>query len=102
MLAQALGENLAKSNSPKGRKNMAHTATNVLIHFIFSTHHREPLIAPEIQKANPGLAPWALLCRRFAAPPPSLESLRLEHDVQILGVNRPRHRLFTGEFLLKH
>ncbi len=28
---------------------MAHTTTNVLIHFIFSTHHRAPLINPEIQ-----------------------------------------------------
>jgi putative transposase len=28
---------------------MAHTATNVLVHFIFSTHHRAPLINPEIQ-----------------------------------------------------
>ena len=28
---------------------MAHTATNVLVHFIFSTHHRAPLINSEIQ-----------------------------------------------------
>jgi len=29
---------------------MAHTATNVLIHFIFSTRHRAPLIKSEIQE----------------------------------------------------
>jgi len=28
---------------------MADTTTNVLIHFIFSTHHRVPLINPEMQ-----------------------------------------------------
>jgi putative transposase len=28
---------------------MAHTAANVLSHFIFSTHHREPLINSEMQ-----------------------------------------------------
>jgi putative transposase len=28
---------------------MAHTATNVLVHFIFSTHHREPLINSGVQ-----------------------------------------------------
>ena len=28
---------------------MAHTATNVLVHFIFSTHQREPLINSEVQ-----------------------------------------------------
>ena len=28
---------------------MSHTATNVLIHFIFSTHHRAPLIKPEME-----------------------------------------------------
>jgi len=28
---------------------MAHTATNVLVHFIFSTHHRAPLINSEMQ-----------------------------------------------------
>jgi putative transposase len=28
---------------------MSHTATNVLVHFIFSTHHRAPLIKPEME-----------------------------------------------------
>ncbi len=28
---------------------MSHTTTNVLIHYIFSTHHRTPFIKPEIE-----------------------------------------------------
>jgi putative transposase len=28
---------------------MAHTATNVLVHFIFGTHHRAPSIKPEME-----------------------------------------------------
>ncbi|MBZ5687668.1 MAG: IS200/IS605 family transposase [Acidobacteriia bacterium] len=28
---------------------MGHTATNVIVHFIFSTHHRAPQITPEIE-----------------------------------------------------
>jgi len=35
--------------APEGRKRVAHTAANVLSHFIFSTHHREPLINSEMQ-----------------------------------------------------
>jgi REP element-mobilizing transposase RayT len=28
---------------------MGHTATNVLVHFIFSTRHRAPQISPEVE-----------------------------------------------------
>ena len=35
--------------APKGRKSMGHTATNVLVHFIFSTRLRVPQITPEIE-----------------------------------------------------
>lgn len=30
--------------APEGRKRMSHTSGNVLLHFIFSTHQRRPLI----------------------------------------------------------
>ena len=35
--------------APKGRKNMGHTATNVMVHFIFSTRNRIPSISAEIE-----------------------------------------------------
>src|SRR6266852_5078470 len=38
-----------KKKAPKGRKKMSHTSGNNLLHFIFSTRQRRPLIKPEFQ-----------------------------------------------------
>jgi putative transposase len=35
--------------APKGHKKMPHTCTHLLVHFIFSTKQRLPLIKPEIE-----------------------------------------------------
>jgi putative transposase len=35
--------------APEGRKKMPHTAANILLHFIFSTKARRPLIKPEFR-----------------------------------------------------
>lgn len=35
-----------RTAAPKGRKNMSHTLGNILLHFIFSTHGRRPMIKP--------------------------------------------------------
>ncbi len=35
--------------SPEGRKKMSHTSGNILLHLIFSTHQRRPLIKSEFQ-----------------------------------------------------
>jgi len=43
-MAQAMGM-LARG----GRKKMAHTLGNILLHFIFSTAGRRPLIEPEFR-----------------------------------------------------
>jgi REP element-mobilizing transposase RayT len=43
------GRHPKNSSASKGRKNMGHTATNVLVHFIFSTHNRLPSITPDIE-----------------------------------------------------
>src|ERR1700761_5624267 len=36
--------------APEGRKNMSHTSGNILLHFIFSTRGRRPLIGPEFRQ----------------------------------------------------
>jgi putative transposase len=38
-----------KDQAPEGRKNLAHTSGNILLHFIFSTHERRPLIRAEFR-----------------------------------------------------
>jgi len=35
--------------APEGRKSLAHTSGNVVVHLIFSTKGRRPLITPEIR-----------------------------------------------------
>ena len=35
--------------APEGRKKMSHTSGNILLHFIFSTAQRRPLITPEFR-----------------------------------------------------
>jgi len=35
--------------APEGAKKMSHTCGNVLLHVIFSTHQRRPLIKPEFR-----------------------------------------------------
>ena len=39
------------SAAAKGRKKMPHTSGNILLHFIFSTQQRRPLIKPEFRDA---------------------------------------------------
>jgi REP element-mobilizing transposase RayT len=46
--AQAVGRREIAS-APEGRKNMSHTSGNILLHFIFSTRERRPLIKPEFR-----------------------------------------------------
>lgn len=37
------------TSAPKGRKIMSHTSGNILLHLIFSTQQRKPLIKPEFR-----------------------------------------------------
>jgi putative transposase len=46
--AQAVGGR-RKTLAPEGRKSMSHTSGNILLHFIFSTRDRRPLIRPEFR-----------------------------------------------------
>jgi hypothetical protein len=41
--------NMQPNPAPEERKKMSHTCGNVLLHLIFSTHQRRPLIQPEIR-----------------------------------------------------
>lgn len=43
---QVIGQHEA---TPEGRKKMSHTLGNILLHFIFSTEGRRPLIKPEFR-----------------------------------------------------
>jgi hypothetical protein len=47
--AQAVGRDTQRSQAPEGRKTMPHTSGNILLHFIFSTAGRRPLIKPEFR-----------------------------------------------------
>jgi hypothetical protein len=39
-----------KGEAPEGRKKrVSHTSGNILLHFIFSTHGRQPLIKPDFR-----------------------------------------------------
>src|SRR5712671_5961760 len=38
------------ANAFEGRKNMAHTYTNLLTHMIFRTKDREPTLGPELKR----------------------------------------------------
>jgi len=40
---------MRNGEAPEGRKNMSHTSGNILLHFIFSTQGRHPLITPEFR-----------------------------------------------------
>jgi transposase IS200 family protein len=42
--AQAVGTAVKNASPKKGRKSMSHTSGNILLHFIFSTQGRRPLI----------------------------------------------------------
>jgi putative transposase len=44
-----VGRRTADERAPEGRKTVAHTSGNILLHFIFSTAGRRPLIKPEFR-----------------------------------------------------
>jgi REP element-mobilizing transposase RayT len=44
-----MGGRTHTSPAPEGRKTMAHTSGNILLHFIFSTSGRRPLISPKFR-----------------------------------------------------
>jgi putative transposase len=48
-MAQAMGGRTQTPPAPEGRKTMPHTSGNTLLHFIFSTQGRRPLIQPEFR-----------------------------------------------------
>jgi putative transposase len=47
--AQAVGEAKTNPQAPEGRKNMSHTSGNILLHCIFSTLGRRPLIKSDFR-----------------------------------------------------
>ena len=47
--AQAVGEADKKIQPRRGERRMSHTCGNILLHFIFSTHERRPLIKSEFR-----------------------------------------------------
>ena len=47
--AQAVGCRKGKSSPGRGERLMSHTSANILLHLIFSTNQRRPLIKPEIR-----------------------------------------------------
>src|SRR5579862_537631 len=47
--AQAVGRLRIKAKLRRSERNLSHTAGNLLIHLIFSTKNRRPLITPEIR-----------------------------------------------------
>jgi len=44
-----MGEQPKREQAPKERKNLSHTAGNLLLHLIFSTRNRQQLITAEIR-----------------------------------------------------
>jgi putative transposase len=44
-----VGGHERKTPAPEGRKKMSHTCGNILLHLIFSTRERRPLIKPEFR-----------------------------------------------------
>lgn len=48
--AQAVGGKQKQNQAPEERKKMSHTCGNILLHVIFSTYERHPLIKSEFRE----------------------------------------------------
>jgi putative transposase len=44
-----VGERAKNNPAPEERKKVPHTSGNILLHLIFSTHERRPLITPDLR-----------------------------------------------------